>query len=718
MKPTPFHHPTDCPDENTLVAFLQGQLAATELATVEANIDRCPACTELVIELASVFYPEESNHPSGPQIGRYQVEEQLGKGGMGVVYKARDTELGRSVALKLLRPDFVNPELRQELTKRLRREAQLLASLSHPHILAVYDIGEWNDNLFIATQFVKGSDLRKQGLHHSSEWRTILSHYCHVGEGLAVAHQQGIIHRDVKPDNILVAENGHAYLTDFGLAQSPTLSRLTQHDDSSKAQQHSYLGTPSYSAPEQYSGDTTVFSDQFAFCVSLYESLYGYLPFLGKDITHRYQEIVSGKILPPPLASRIPKGIFRVLKKGMHPNPGARYASMEELVRALQGYQKPTSMARWLARFPQQSALFLFLAALTISLLIWNQTSRTHLSLKKQHSRRIVVARKLPDQKVSSKTQRRFPRKKVSLKEQPSPSRIRKQSQKLSPQQKAKQVPPQQRRRRSKRGVRRRRRMRKVARRQRRRLRRKRRYIRKKRVSRRRPKRAQRRKRLRRKKAPSSSQRPLTVQQAYVLLSEAWKHRARREAKPCITKTKRGLKVLLRSGNRMIQAYQLLHAQCVMLGGRCKRGTKLHLQAIPFRSTHRLSWVLRSILSYCPPSQQLASIAPMVQRSIHSYAPLHCYSLIRNLRSNVRPGRQYRSKDYRALASMLDNILTCMEKALRKPHNQTRWCPRLKLMWRDVRNYARRARRSGSPLRGRYSRLTLPFHQRFPACLY
>ncbi len=351
---------TDCPDENQFVALLQGQLSPQEVQRLEEVMDRCVYCSELMIEIAQTMRPQEE--PSTPEqrplrIGRYHLEGLLGTGGMGVVYAAQDQELGRKVAIKLLRPDVTDPELRDAHKARMIQEARLLASLSHPHILTIYEVGTWNEQIFMAIQYVDGLNLRQWLDDHNPRWDEILRMFCVVGEALVAAHTADIIHRDIKPDNILVSRNGDIFLTDFGLAR---ISQTTHHSISAFLDKYptiaehrltavgDILGTPAYMSPEHFRGrGVGKRSDQFSFCVALYEALYGMLPFGGHNVQQIMEAAESGH-LETPRQSSVPQAVFRVLRQGLHPLPRERFGSMKELLDALRRAQHTTQQRRTL----------------------------------------------------------------------------------------------------------------------------------------------------------------------------------------------------------------------------------------------------------------------------------------------------------------------------------------------------------------------------------
>lgn len=313
------------------------------------HIDGCPACFELLSLLTDIETPRElhseellPNHTL--HIGRYQVIEQAGMGGVGVVYKTRDTKLKRLVAVKLLRPDILatDPEQAAEATQRLKREAQALATLDHPHIVTIYDIDTHEDQLFIACAFIEGENLREWLRSSARGWKEIVELFIQLAQALQAAHQVGIIHRDLKPENILVRNEDHALLTDFGMATHPTMTTSMGIDPGELAtQQGMLLGTPAYMSPEQLDGQAPLpASDQFSFCVTLYEALYGFRPYHAPSYQELLQVLKQGQPVQPQ-STTIPSGLFAILERGLLPRPDERYPSMQDLCMELARTLKP-----------------------------------------------------------------------------------------------------------------------------------------------------------------------------------------------------------------------------------------------------------------------------------------------------------------------------------------------------------------------------------------
>lgn len=274
-------------------------------------------------------------------IGRYEVLGRIGSGGMGVIYAALDPSLGRKVAVKLLNPKGGQ---HKDARNRLLREAQALARLSHPSVVQVYEAGEFADQVFVAMEFIEGTTLRQWQLGAERSWRAILAAYKAAAEGLAAGHSAGIVHRDFKPDNVLVGSDGEVRVIDFGLARTeaevPTggdgVRLLPVDSDLALTKTGTLMGTPAYMAPEQFKGETAdARTDQFSFCVALYEALYGYRPFSGGTIHNLAANVLLGNVESPPRYTDVPERMMRVLLRGLEVDPIERYDDMDGLVTEL-----------------------------------------------------------------------------------------------------------------------------------------------------------------------------------------------------------------------------------------------------------------------------------------------------------------------------------------------------------------------------------------------
>lgn len=291
----------------------------------------------------------------GGRLGRFLIVEAVGQGGMGVVYRAYDPALDRRVALKLLRARAGVGDTGG--TARLAREAQAMARLAHPNVVPVYDVGRTGDSLFVAMEFVDGATLQRWLSETARPWRETLAVCIQAGRGLEAAHAAGIIHRDFKPANVLVGKDGRARVTDFGLARSSGDAERPSTPvpagplslETPLTIAGSVMGTPGYMAPEQYLGQpSSAATDQYAFCVTLYEALYGQRPFSGPDLQTMARLTQAGQVPPPPKGSTVPAWLFPLVARGLAPNPLDRHPSMHALLEALERDPSARRRRLWL----------------------------------------------------------------------------------------------------------------------------------------------------------------------------------------------------------------------------------------------------------------------------------------------------------------------------------------------------------------------------------
>jgi Tol biopolymer transport system component len=266
---------------------------------------------------------------SGQVLGSYQLTDRLGEGGMGVVFGAVDTKLRRPVAIK-----FISSELADADTRvRFQREAQLASSLNHPHILTVHDVGDFDGHAYLVTELVDGGTLKDWAAAESRNWRQVVDVLVGVADGLAAAHQAGILHRDVKPQNVLVGKNGYAKLADFGLAKlsQAALAEATAGPTAAATGRGVIVGTVAYMSPEQATGKPLdARSDVFSFGVMLYELLAGRRPFGGATELEVLQTVIHGTA--PPLDGAIPMPLRLIAEKALEKDPADRYQTMRDLV--------------------------------------------------------------------------------------------------------------------------------------------------------------------------------------------------------------------------------------------------------------------------------------------------------------------------------------------------------------------------------------------------
>ncbi|MEM7152375.1 MAG: serine/threonine-protein kinase [Myxococcota bacterium] len=276
-------------------------------------------------------------------IGRFNVLETVGSGGMGVVYAAYDEELDRRVAVKLLRSSHYEDA---SIGKgRLLREAQALAKLSHPNVVQVYDVGTFDENVFLAMEFLPGPTLRAWILEGEQPWQDVLRHFIEAGQGLAAAHREGIIHRDFKPANLLFGADGRVRVVDFGLARAteharvepdPTPSGRARAFAVELTQTGEIMGTPAYMSPEQARYEKIdARSDQYSFCVALYEALFGRRPHVGRSSAEVLVAVSEGEVQPPPRSTKVPARIVRAVMRGLSASPDQRFPDMDALLAEL-----------------------------------------------------------------------------------------------------------------------------------------------------------------------------------------------------------------------------------------------------------------------------------------------------------------------------------------------------------------------------------------------
>jgi serine/threonine-protein kinase len=268
-------------------------------------------------------------------LGSYEILAPLGSGGMGDVYRARDTHLNREVAVKVLSPAFADDPY---LLMRFRREANVLASLNHPNIVTIFDIGQESRAVYIAMELVEGKSLDEILAAGALPTHEALDIAVQISTGLAVAHESGIVHRDLKPKNVMIRQDGLAKILDFGLSKRAADFPSSDTEESTAATQEGVLlGTIDYMSPEQASGRPTDFhSDQFSFGSLLYEMVTGKQPFHGETVPQTLAAIIEDD--PKPIASlnpEVPGAIEAIVHRCMAKKPERRYASTQELARQL-----------------------------------------------------------------------------------------------------------------------------------------------------------------------------------------------------------------------------------------------------------------------------------------------------------------------------------------------------------------------------------------------
>jgi tetratricopeptide (TPR) repeat protein len=350
----------DCPDAEDIAAFVQGLLAPSRVRSLEAHVGHCPACRQLLSAVAQVadidsllaahsasptlpleYGATETELQIGARFGRYDVLDWLGAGGMGAVYSAYDPELNRKIALKVLGNDGASPGDRAPIHDLLLREAQAMAQLAHPNVVTVFDVGSVDGRVFIAMELVQGVTLRQWLAAEHRAHGEIIATFLAAGSGLAAAHAAGLIHRDFKPDNVLIGNDGRVRVTDFGLARAAPRAPfeaahpgLTEPGHGTGTRHSGLVGTLAYMAPEQYFGRSVdARADQFSFAVALHEALHGERPLApwlsGGDQAARHHAVMASR------GGGVPVRLRQVLSRALSVRPDERYSSMDELLAAL-----------------------------------------------------------------------------------------------------------------------------------------------------------------------------------------------------------------------------------------------------------------------------------------------------------------------------------------------------------------------------------------------
>jgi len=272
--------------------------------------------------------------PAEPvKVGRFRVEKKLGEGGMGKVYAAIDTMSDRKVALKIIESDDGQGRA------RIQREAKVMSELCHPNVAVVFEVGPFEDGMYLAMEFIDGVTLR-EWLETPRAWEEVLAALLQAAEALDAAHGVRVIHRDFKPDNVMIDGDGHVSLLDFGLAkpmpEATSVEVALSAMKTALTRPGARLGTPGYMAPEQVLGKTVdARADVFAFCVTAYEALFGCFPFAGDSPERVMLCVLRGEVTPPPESTEAPEAVRAVLLRGLSKEPEDRPGSMREVVQGL-----------------------------------------------------------------------------------------------------------------------------------------------------------------------------------------------------------------------------------------------------------------------------------------------------------------------------------------------------------------------------------------------
>jgi predicted Ser/Thr protein kinase len=365
---------------------MRGTLDVEARRAAEEHIASCSSCREVLAILVRTTSHENTDRAalalkSGARVGRYLIGEELGQGAMGIVYLADDVDLHRKVAVKVLRGRTA------DATPRLQREAQALARVSHPNVIVVYEVGTFEGHVFMAMEFVDGTPLAKWQLERPRSVPEVVDIFTQAGRGLAIAHEAGLVHRDFKPDNVLVGRDGRVRVVDFGLARedeevgvrgdalghgggTPPVERSRSIAPDARGtirtltRTGAVVGTPAYMAPEQLAGSAAdARTDQFAFAVALFEALFRVRPFVSESIDLATGAVTRGPVQVPRHA-RVPKRIERAVLRALSTPPEARFGSMGALLAELSPTPARSRMGSVAIVFAVASAAVLVVLAL------------------------------------------------------------------------------------------------------------------------------------------------------------------------------------------------------------------------------------------------------------------------------------------------------------------------------------------------------------------
>jgi tetratricopeptide (TPR) repeat protein len=318
-----------------MLGFVEGRLDRDALAATDAHLAICGDCREVVASLARgsapVPVPGAGVGIEGGRVGRYMLLETIGHGAMGIVHAAWDPELDRRIAIKLLRSDL-GERASDQARQRLIREGRAIAKLAHPNVVAVHDVGDFEDGVFIAMEYVDGGTLASwRGGGRSPD--EVISAFEQAARGIAAAHAAGLVHRDVKPSNILVGSDGRVRVVDFGLARPHGDVAAGDHAvarDPALTSSGVLVGTPLYMAPETMAGAVAdKQSDQYGLAASLYEILAGVAPFAGRTLDELRRDKASRALAPP--ARRVPPRVLAAIRRALAPDPALRWGSLDQL---------------------------------------------------------------------------------------------------------------------------------------------------------------------------------------------------------------------------------------------------------------------------------------------------------------------------------------------------------------------------------------------------
>ncbi|NUQ79222.1 MAG: serine/threonine protein kinase [Polyangiaceae bacterium] len=334
------------------------------LSSRDTSPDTIPSPNPPIDTLGSTVLVSDRNAPAPPappitetaidlrpgrMLGRFEVQGHLGEGAMGVVVRARDPLLNRDVAIKIMQPEALGRLGAETALARLVREAQAMAKIKHPNVVTIHEVDASSGQVLVVMEYVDGRTLRAFCDEKRRPVAELLNAFIQAGKGLSEVHRAGLVHRDFKPDNVLVGADGRVRVTDFGLvgltqSQAGDDLRNATPNEAAGTSLHaaltrtgSILGTPAYMAPELHRREPAdARTDQYAFCVSLWEALAGERPFAGETYDELRANVTGGQLREPPRGAEIPARIRRCLERGLSVSRAGRYPDMDALMAAMQ----------------------------------------------------------------------------------------------------------------------------------------------------------------------------------------------------------------------------------------------------------------------------------------------------------------------------------------------------------------------------------------------
>ncbi|MBV1862670.1 MAG: serine/threonine protein kinase, partial [Nannocystaceae bacterium] len=308
-----------CLSDDDVACILEGGPRPPRL---DAHLDRCEACFSLLAASVCDAQPTDARDNTARVANRYELRDVLGEGGMGRVLLAHDTVLGRAVALKIVRSEVFGAANLERARDRMKEEARLMAGVTHPNIVHVYDVGEALGGIFIAMEYVPGTSIDMWVREQDPDEAAVISAFCGAARGLAAAHACGVVHRDVKPSNLLIDETGHVRVTDFGLA------RAIATGDTGSVMSSGHSGTLGYMAPEQARGGTlSAAVDQYSLGLAALGALVPGAPISVEEVRVALQDV--DRPWPEPSFEGAPRRLLPILRRATAHDPSDRYPSIE-----------------------------------------------------------------------------------------------------------------------------------------------------------------------------------------------------------------------------------------------------------------------------------------------------------------------------------------------------------------------------------------------------